>query len=119
MAPIAWRKDADLAASEADRSGKPLMVYLRADWCVACLELERAWQADAALERASRSFVPLWVDATDDRVLAEVSARFGALPVPSLSLIERKTGRRSVLDSRAALDRALDSVLAFISEDPE
>jgi thiol:disulfide interchange protein len=116
---VAWRMDADAAARDADGSGKPLLVYLRADWCVACLELERAWQQDEAFERASRSFIPLWLDATDDSVLSEVSARFGALSVPSVALIDRKTGRRSVLDTRASLDRPADSVLAFISEDRE
>lgn len=116
---VAWRKDADVAAHDADRSGKPLLVYLRADWCVSCLEIERAWQGDAAFERASRSFVPLWLDATDESALSEVAARFGALPVPSVALIDRKTGRRSVLDTRASLDRAVDSVLAFISEDSQ
>ncbi len=116
---VAWRKDAEAAARDADRSGKPLLVYLRAEWCVSCLELERAWQSDAAFERASRSFVPLWLDATDDSVLSEVSARFGALSVPSVALIDRKTGRRSLLDSRASLEQPADSVLAFISEDSE
>jgi thiol:disulfide interchange protein len=119
VAAVAWRKDADAAARDADRSGKPLLVYLRAEWCVSCLELERAWKGDAAFERASRSFVPLWLDATDDSVLSEVTARFGALPVPSVALIDRKTGRRSVLDSRASLDRAADSVLAFVTEDSQ
>jgi thiol:disulfide interchange protein len=119
VSAVAWRKDAEVAAQDADRSGKPLLVYLRAEWCVTCLELERAWQGDEAFERASRSFVPLWLDATDDSVLSEVSARFGALSVPSVALIDRKTGRRSVLDTRASLDRPADSVLAFISEDSQ
>lgn len=119
VAAVAWRKDAEAAAQEADRSGKPLLVYLRAEWCVSCLELERAWRGDASFERASRSFVPLWLDATDDAALAEVTARFGRLPVPSMALIDRKTGRRSLLDTRASLDRAADSVLAFISEDSQ
>ena len=118
-APVPWRKDPDVAASEADRSGKPLLVYLRAEWCVSCLELERAWQSDPVFERASRSFVPLWLDATDDGALSEVTARFGPLPVPSVALIDRKTGRRTLLDSRASLDQAAESVLAFVSEGSE
>jgi len=103
--------------ADAKRKGRPLLVYVRADWCVSCLELERSWASEPAFERATRSFVPLWVEASDDEALADISVRFGALPVPSIALIDANTGRRTLLDSRALLDHAADSVLAFLSEE--
>ena len=103
-----WRTSAEEAEAQSRAQRRPLAVYVRAAWSPTCVELERTALASASFERATRSFVPLWIDATDEQVLAEVKGRFGVHAVPSLVLLDPQAGRRVTLTSRAELARLID-----------
>ncbi len=103
-----------LAEAESKAERRPLLVYVRAAWSTACLEIERSVFVRSTFRRATRSFVPLWIDATDEETLAELKARFGVQAVPALALLDPVSGRRVVLSSRAEIERAEEALLAFV-----
>jgi thioredoxin 1 len=92
---IHWRTDLDAAAREAAKTGRPLLVYFSAEWCMPCVEMRKKSFADAAVvDVVSRRFVPVLVDVTqEDAAATAATDRFHVRAMPT------------VLVWRAALDR--------------
>ena len=71
--------DAALAQAKAD--GRPVMLDFYADWCTACLEMERDTFTDAIVQSRLKGVVLLQADVTlnaaDDRALLERFRLFG------------------------------------------
>jgi len=66
-----------------------MIVFLRADWSAASLELERAVWTDPAVRRAARRFVAVRVDVTDTQADAEYwSQRYFARGIPTTVLVD-------------------------------
>jgi thiol:disulfide interchange protein len=88
-APLAWEHDEPEARERARRQHLPLLVYLRAEWSVASLELERGIWSDPAVRRAARRFVAVKIDVSDAEADAEFWARrYGARGVPTTVLVD-------------------------------
>lgn len=73
------------AVADAARQGRPVMLDFYADWCVACIEMERFTFTDPAVQARLGAAVLLQADVTantpDDRALLE---RFGLFGPPGI-----------------------------------
>ena len=59
---IPWRTDLGAAMDEANKTGKPLLLYFTAEWCEPCQEMKHTTWADADVEKALSSYVPVKID---------------------------------------------------------
>lgn len=63
-AGIAWETDFEAALARAKDAGKPVVVYLRADYCLFCKKMEKKVWTDAKVLAAAKRFVAIKVDLT-------------------------------------------------------
>ena len=88
-APLAWERSEPEARQRAVREQRPMIVFLRADWSAASLELERAVWTDPAVRRAARRFVSVRIDVTDTQADAEYwSQRYSARGIPTTVVVD-------------------------------
>lgn len=59
-----WASDLSAAAGVARAEGKPMLLDFRADWCVACVELEKKTWPDTKVQGFLGSVVPVRLDMT-------------------------------------------------------
>jgi thiol:disulfide interchange protein DsbD len=59
-----WRSDLAAAAEVARAEGKPMLLDFRADWCVACVELEKKTWPDPKVTKFLGGVVPVRLDMT-------------------------------------------------------
>ncbi len=86
---LAWRGDIAAAFSEARTSGKPLLMDFRADWCVACVELEKKTWTNANVQQNLKGLVPLRMDMTqNNETNRALQARFQVKGLPTVILLE-------------------------------
>ena len=114
--PIAWVTSEPDARDWARRLGLPLLVWARAEWAVAALEMERKVWTDPRVREAARPFVALRLDLTETEGDAQRYAeRYDLTGVPSTILFDAR-GRRvaTLIGSRSpeavveALQRAAE-----------
>jgi thiol:disulfide interchange protein len=92
-AQMAWITSEQDARDRARKQSLPLLVYVRADWAVACLEMERRTWLDPRVAAAARPFVALRLDVTEAEGNAELYAqRYGVSGVPEILVVD-PTGR--------------------------
>ena len=92
---MAWLDDADSARERAKRDGRPMLVFIRADWSVASLAAERDIWTEPRVVEAARRFLPVRVDVTEtsnDDADGEL-ARWDVTAVPAI-LVFDGDGRR-------------------------
>lgn len=91
-----FEKDLVSAAEKALKEKKPLLIDFRADWCVACVELEKkTWPSQEAGEIFSK-IVPAKADFTlENNETKELTKLFkiGGLPTVILLVPEKDVGR--------------------------
>lgn len=86
-APIVWLASERDARERARRTGAPLLVYARAAWSAAALDMERRAWPDPRVLAAARSFVALRLDLTDAEGDAELYAQGYALTAIPTTLV--------------------------------
>jgi protein disulfide-isomerase len=59
---VPWRSDFTAAQDEATKTGKPLFLYFTAEWCWPCQSMKHTTWADADVEKALSSYVPVKID---------------------------------------------------------
>jgi thiol:disulfide interchange protein len=92
--PIAWEASEPAARERARRVGLPLIVWVRADWDAATLEMERMVWEDPGVRGAARPFVALRLDVTDAEGDAERYAeRYGLVGMPATILFDARGQR--------------------------
>lgn len=83
-APIAWMTDEAAAFAKARAEGKPLVVDVGAEWCPGCRELDRRTFSNAAVRKASRSWVALRLFGGMDDDMAEAIEKFQLKGIPTI-----------------------------------
>lgn len=85
---VPWRADLASAAEEARESGKPMLLDFRADWCVACVELEKKTWPESKVQAFLKGVVPVKLDMTTqgEREKAILEA-FGVKGLPTVILL--------------------------------
>lgn len=85
---VPWRTDLEAALRDAASQGKPALLDFRADWCVACLELEEKTWPEAGVQKALERLVPVKLDVTkntpENRALQQ---RYGVKGLPTVILL--------------------------------
>jgi thiol-disulfide isomerase/thioredoxin len=81
-----WQHDEARAVAEARRTGKPLLIDFRADWCSACKMLDADTWADPAVRAEIEAhFVPLQIDMTaEDEATRKIAERYGVSGLPTI-----------------------------------
>lgn len=63
-ADVAWRKDLRQAGIEAQRTGKPVLMQVTAEWCGYCHQMiDEVFTQEAVASRINASFIPVLLDA--------------------------------------------------------
>jgi len=79
------------ASSRADESGKPVLVFVTADWCGPCQAFKRSTLADDRVTEAIRDRTePVYLDITSAEANPEAAAaaqRMGVRGIPALVLL--------------------------------
>lgn len=107
---IEWRHVPQAAQREARQSGRPLLIYVGADFCGHCRKLERtAWMDDGVAGVVDAGFVPLKIDGQRNAAPARQLGvrRFPAVIVlsPEGRIVGRVDGYREPAEMRAFLAR--------------
>lgn len=92
-----FEKDLILAANKALSENKPLLIDFRADWCVACLELEKkTWPSNEAGTIFSK-IVPVKADFTlENGDTRELTKLFKIGGLPTVILLIPETGEKRI-----------------------
>ena len=80
---IAWAADFAAAGQQAAESGKPMILFFTAKWCVPCRIMKRTvWADDEVEATVNAGFIPVLID-VDDPAAAAAQERYqvGATPV--------------------------------------
>lgn len=89
-AGLPWHDRLEDALAAAERTGRPILVDLYADWCGLCHKLEReVFASDTFRDYASERFVFLRVDIDDGGEGSRLRDRF-ASSVPTVVLLDRR-----------------------------
>lgn len=113
---VAWERAEPDARARARREGRPLLVYLRADWSAGSLWMERELWSDPRVVAAARAFVALELDVTRAEGDAElVAQRYGANKLPTIALFDRE-GRSVASLSGEQRPEALLTALSAAAE---
>ncbi len=83
---ITWHHDLPSALATARTEGRSVMIDFRADWCGACLKLERETFPNPAVVQAARRLVAVKIDCTDpdDPEVKRLQARYGVVGLPTI-----------------------------------
>jgi len=107
---IAWRRVPQVAQQEARQSGRPLLIYIGADFCGYCRKLEQtAWVDDGVSRAVDAGFVPLEIDGQREAAIVRQLDVRGFPTVIVLSpegrIVGRVDGYREPAQMRAFLAR--------------
>jgi len=71
---VTWAKDYASAQQKAAQSGKPIILFFTAKWCVPCRIMKRNVWADEQVEAVVKAgFTPVMIDLDDPNAAATVS----------------------------------------------
>ncbi|MEZ4525848.1 MAG: cytochrome c biogenesis protein CcdA [Desulfobacterales bacterium] len=72
---LSWYEEEAAGLRAAAEQGKPVMMDFRADWCAACLQLERSTFAHPEVRKTAEAFVVIRIDNTDAEALGRKELR--------------------------------------------
>jgi thioredoxin:protein disulfide reductase len=85
---VAWQSSLDAGLAAAKAQGKPALVDMRADWCVACVELEKKTWPEPAVQKWLGTVVPVRLDMTKNTDADQaVMQRYNVRGLPTVLLI--------------------------------
>jgi thiol:disulfide interchange protein DsbD len=114
---IRWQPFSSGLLEEARQQGKPVVVDVRADWCLPCEEMDRTTFVDPQIVKKTQGFVMLQADVT--RSTPEVAARVRELEimgVPTTLFIDGRGKERKRLIGYVGPERFLAEVAAVEEE---
>ncbi len=84
-----WRTDLERGLEEAAGRNLPVLLDFRADWCVACVELEKETWTDPRVKALLGKVVPVRLDMTRNTAADEtLQKRYGVKGLPTVILLE-------------------------------
>lgn len=108
---VRWELSEPDARARARRERLPMLVYFRADWAVASVQMDREVWTDARVIRASNAFVALKIDVTRAEGDAELYAeRYGAPVVPSIVFLDADGRRVGVVSGSTGAGEVLEAM---------
>lgn len=95
--PVGWSTDLASAQAQGRAEDRPLLLDFRADWCVACVELERTTWPSPELRAALNEVIPVRLDMTSStRANQSLQRQYGIPGLPTVILLApdgRELGR--------------------------
>lgn len=87
---IDWQPYSESALDDATGSGRPVLIYFFAEWCVGCQQLDRVTFNDPRVVQASAEFVALKADLTRAKTAEafELKLRYGIWGFPTIVFLE-------------------------------
>ncbi len=96
-AGVVWRNGLDGAFAAAKAEHKPVLLDFRANWCVACVELEKKTWPRPEVQAMLEKVVPVRMDMTDNTPRNRaLQKKFGVIGLPTVILLSpegRELGR--------------------------
>lgn len=88
---IDWVLNEEEGLSQAKAEGKMAAIDFWAEWCAACLELEKYTYTDPDVIRESRRFVNIKIDCTnaDDPKIKQLWDKYGIVGLPTIVFINK------------------------------
>jgi thiol:disulfide interchange protein len=87
---VHWRSDLSAGQSEADDTGKPLLVEFGASWCPDCQWMKTHVFSDGTIaQRVNSNYVPVSID---DDAHPELVRKFDIHEIPEFFVIDPKDG---------------------------
>ena len=81
---IAWADDYASAQLRAAQSGKPVILFFTAKWCVPCRIMKRTvWADDQVEATVNARFIPVTIDVDDPDAAAAAMRRYGVGATPT------------------------------------
>jgi thiol:disulfide interchange protein len=109
--PLRWESAEPEARAKARREELPMLIYLRADWAVASVQMEREVWSDPRVILEARRFVPVKIDLTRAEGDAEViSQRYGAPSVPAVIVLDVHGQRAALVSGPSDADEILEAM---------
>ncbi len=88
---IEWFLQEEDALEQARKSGKPIMIDFRADWCPPCRALERDFFRRPEIVELSKQLVPLKIDGTvETDEVSEILDRYRVMGWPTFIFLDPK-----------------------------
>lgn len=88
--PTLWQNYSVDKLAEAQRNQTPVMIDFRADWCVACLEMEEKTFSQTGFQEMAQGFMLLKVDATEESPeLQVILDKYGIKGLPTIIFLNR------------------------------
>ncbi|MDA0589959.1 MAG: DUF255 domain-containing protein [Planctomycetota bacterium] len=82
---VAWQRDLKKAAAESERTGKPILLQVTAEWCGYCKKMLRETFPDEQLaKKINECFIPVVLDADENE---EIVDAIGITAFPSTVII--------------------------------
>jgi thiol:disulfide interchange protein len=115
--PIVWETSERDARERAERSGSPLIVWVRAAWATSALQMERKTWSDPRVAEAARGFVAVKLDLSDaDDLDAKLAAeRYQLTTMPTTVILDARGRTVATLRGYADAD-AIVEALAKVRE---
>ncbi len=114
--PAGWSTNLESAQAQGRAEERPLLLDFRADWCVACVELERTTWPSPELRAALNEVIPVRLDMTaSTRANQSLQQRYGILGLPTVILLApdgRELGRFAGYKSPAEFLTWFDGLMA-------
>jgi thiol:disulfide interchange protein DsbD len=86
-----WHPYSDELLAQAKAEGKPVLIDFYADWCAACIELEKKTFPQPEFQKASERFYLVRFDATNDSAkLTELRDKFEIIGLPTVVFLDSK-----------------------------
>lgn len=98
--PEPWHEDLETARAVAKDTGKPLLIYARADWCGVCKQFEKDTLPLESIQSALTGFVLFRLDIDDDQ---DATQELGIDAVPTMTI---ETSDGESLKSRGSKQEA-------------
>ena len=116
-APLVWAESPEAARALATHAKKPMLVFVRAEWSTAALEMEREVLDDPVVERAARPYVLARLDATEEKEQTYYWLNaLGVKSVPAVALVD-SSGRREVIDGLVTAEELSRKLNEFVERE--